>query len=81
MSKESLIKSLSIDGDILKGLDKEKLTKLVTICNALNFSKYSGQFDKNGKQIKENALDITKYQGTTLREVANALNICQRARD
>ena len=81
MSKESLIKSLSIDGDVKKGLDQAKLTKLATICNALNKRSETGLFDDNRHQIKSNALDITFCHGNSLRAIANALNICQRPRD
>ena len=81
MSKESLIKSLSIDRDIEKGLDQSKLTKWAAICNALNKRSETGLFDDNHHQIKSNALDITFCHGNSLRAIANALNLCQRARD
>ena len=72
MSKESLVKALK----------NESYCKwITTICNSLNFNNYSGQFDDKGRQEKVSALEATRHHGFTLRQIANALNLCQRPRD
>ena len=72
MSKESLVKALK---------NESYCRWITTICNALNFKNYSGQFDDKGHQEKVSALEVTMHQGFTLKQIANALNLCQRAKD
>jgi len=69
MSKESLIEALSAE---------ERRDKLAKILHALNFSKLSGLVDEKGNKEKTNMLDVTFYHGYSLRQIANALNLCQR---
>ena len=72
MSKESLIREL---------VSPAYQEKLVHVCNALNFSNHSGLYDENKRVIKSNAMDISYMHGYSIRQIANALNLCQRAKD